>query len=302
MINSKLIKMVRIALFIFILLTGNISILFGQVTSPFSRDLRHLSIVDSGKVRISYAFNATDIKDYKTYDDLQLLEIGTRVSKYYSFFVSNSDSLVTDWKLKNPNAGSVPSRMGIRGKDIFWSEYYYSEYYKDLLQSIFTEYTRMPHAMEKIKYYYAEEIHSFNWDIQPDTLTVMTYLCQKASCHFRGREYIAWFAPDIPINNGPWKFGGLPGLILKISDTGNKYDFECVKIEQPEQKFPVKKYSEYGSKYIKKDRTEILKIQKEIHEDYFKIAGLRSGDFINGKFVFNNKPRPKIKYEPIELE
>lgn len=77
--------MVRIVLFAFVLLTENISMLFGQVTSPFARDLRHLSIIDSGKVRISYAFNATDIKDYKTYDDLQLLEVGTTVSKYYSF-------------------------------------------------------------------------------------------------------------------------------------------------------------------------------------------------------------------------
>lgn len=294
--------MVRIILFIFVLLTENISVLFGQVTPPSSRDLRHLTVVDSGKVRISYAFNATDVKNYKTYDDLQLLEIGTKVSKYYSFFVSNSDSLVTDWRLKNSNTGGIPSRLGIKGKDLLWSEYYYSEYYKDLIQNTFTEYNRMPYAMEKLKYYYVEKIPSFQWNILPDTLTIMTYLCQKANCHFRGREYIAWFTPDIPINSGPWKFGGLPGLILKISDAANKYNFECIKIEQPKQKFPIKKHLEYEGKYKEKTRAEVQKIQKEIHEDYSKLAGLRSGDFVNGKFVFNNKPRPKITYEPIELE
>jgi GLPGLI family protein len=253
-----------------------------------------MSVIDSGKIRISYAFNATDIKDYKTYDDLQLLEIGATVSKYYSFFISNSDSLVTDRIIKNPNSRAVPYSMGIRGKDSFWSEYYYSEYYKDFTANTVTEYARMPKALEKANAYYEEKIPALNWEIYADTFTVITYLCQKATCHFRGRDYVAWFTLDIPINNGPWKFGGLPGLILKISDTGKRCDFECIGIEQAEQKFPIKKYPEYETKYEKKDRKKILNFQKEIHEDYYKVAGLVP--------VWGGKPYQKRKYEPIELE
>ena len=54
----------------------------------------------------------------------------------------------------------------------------------------------------------------------------MGYKCQEAVGKFRGRNYKAYFLKDIPISNGPFKFDGLPGLILKVvSDDG------CVKIE-----------------------------------------------------------------------
>jgi GLPGLI family protein len=274
--------------------------LHSQVHISSPRDVSNLSIVDSGSMRVLYALNAIDLKDHTTYDDLQILEIGEKISKYYSFFIFNSDSLVTDFGLKKPNSGSIPNRMGVRGKDVWWSEYYYSEYFKNLEKHTFTEYTRMPYALEKMKLYCVENIPQFNWSIHPDTLSIMTYLCQKATCHFRGRDYIAWFALDIPISNGPWKFGGLPGLILKVYDENGIYQFECIKIENHKRKYPIKTYN-YGN-YKEIEKKKLLKFQKEIHENYHKVAGLTTGDFINGKFVPNNKSRPKIKYEPLELE
>lgn len=54
----------------------------------------------------------------------------------------------------------------------------------------------------------------------------------KATCTFRGREYTAWFCVDIPISNGPWKFGGLPGLILKVYDKDHLFVFESIEIEK----------------------------------------------------------------------
>lgn len=65
-------------------------------------------------------------------------------------------------------------------------------------------------------------------------------------CYFRGRSYVAWFTMDIPIENGPWKFAGLPGLILKVYDDKKLYDFECVKIEKNKISFPIKKVFLYG--------------------------------------------------------
>ena len=51
------------------------------------------------------------------------------------------------------------------------------------------------------------------------------YKCKKATTNFRGRDYIAWFSEDIPINDGPFKFNGLPGLIVEIYDTEAKYSW-----------------------------------------------------------------------------
>ena len=49
---------------------------------------------------------------------------------------------------------------------------------------------------------------------------------------FRGRTWIAWFASEIPISDGPWKFNGLPGLIMEVYDAKKHFHFSLVGIEQ----------------------------------------------------------------------
>lgn len=47
------------------------------------------------------------------------------------------------------------------------------------------------------------------------------YNCYKAKGIFRGREYVAYFTDELPIPFGPFKFKGLPGLILDIKSVEN---------------------------------------------------------------------------------
>jgi len=65
------------------------------------------------------------------------------------------------------------------------------------------------------------------WQILPDTATMLNYLCNKATCRFKGRDYTAWFTPQIPRSEGPWKLCGLPGLILYAEDSQRHFVFEC---------------------------------------------------------------------------
>ena len=48
---------------------------------------------------------------------------------------------------------------------------------------------------------------------------------------FRGREWTVFYTEDIPLMDGPWKFHGLPGLIMKASDENGHYTFECIGIK-----------------------------------------------------------------------
>ena len=80
-----------------------------------------------------------------------------------------------------------------------------------------------------------EPVPSFNWAIVAETKTLGSYRVQKATTSFRGRRYEAWFAPDLPIALGPWKFGGLPGLILEVYDTDKKFVYEASSIDLPAQ-------------------------------------------------------------------
>ncbi|PIX06036.1 MAG: hypothetical protein COZ76_11000 [Flavobacteriales bacterium CG_4_8_14_3_um_filter_35_10] len=60
---------------------------------------------------------------------------------------------------------------------------------------------------------------NFNWKLlNSEESIIQGVACKKAFVNFRGREYVAWYASSIPLNIGPWKFFGLPGLILQVTD------------------------------------------------------------------------------------
>ncbi|MDR2127053.1 MAG: hypothetical protein LBP63_09520 [Prevotellaceae bacterium] len=127
-------------------------------------NVHNMTVIDSGNIRIWYAFNATDINKQETYDDLQRLEIGSRISKYYSYFLFNNDSLITVWTKEHPKAQGVPNQLGTKGKKETWDEYIFSEYFKDYTKKIFTQYTRMPHGVLK-PCQYSETIPVQTWNI-----------------------------------------------------------------------------------------------------------------------------------------
>lgn len=76
-----------------------------------------------------------------------------------------------------------------------------------------------------------EKTNLFNWEIQPKSDTiVMNFKCQRAVAKFRGRTYEAYFTNQIATYGGPWKFDGLPGLILSVRSLDNYFVIKPVKI------------------------------------------------------------------------
>ena len=66
----------------------------------------------------------------------------------------------------------------------------------------------------------------FNWKISNDKQKIGEYEAQKATTEFGGRKWTAWFTESIPFPDGPYKFSGLPGLIVKIEDAEKNYSWE----------------------------------------------------------------------------
>lgn len=79
-------------------------------------------------------------------------------------------------------------------------------------------------------YYYEEQQRDLDWQIKEDTLMIDDILCQRADLIFGGRHWIAWFAPEIPISDGPYKFCGLSGLIVSIYDAQEYWRFDMVSL------------------------------------------------------------------------
>jgi len=75
-----------------------------------------------------------------------------------------------------------------------------------------------------------DENYNIQWVITENTKTILGYNCQEAIGDFRGRKYKAYFLKDIPFQNGPHKFDGLPGLILAVESLDNAVKIEAQKI------------------------------------------------------------------------
>lgn len=75
-----------------------------------------------------------------------------------------------------------------------------------------------------------DKLSPIDWKLIQGTKKVGAFVCQGATCTFKGRQYTAWFTPKIPIQAGPNKFWGLPGMILSIESSDKLYSWEFVSI------------------------------------------------------------------------
>ena len=118
------------------------------------------------------------------------------------------------------------------------------------------------------------EVH-YRHTMQRDTVR------RLATSDFRGRRWTAWFATDIPVSDGPWKLGGLPGLILEAYDKGHQYTFTAVGLERVAEEPIV--FTPCGGKngYRTVDRRAFLKAEMFdlTHGGALGASGLKSTDY-----------------------
>lgn len=87
--------------------------------------------------------------------------------------------------------------------------------YKDIeSNSLLFEFLDLDHR----SHYYADTLYPMTWVITDDKKNINGVRCIKAVTEFKGREYIAWYDSSVRVSNGPWKLGGLPGLIMEAYD------------------------------------------------------------------------------------
>lgn len=101
----------------------------------------------------------------------------------------------------------------------------------------------------------------FNWKVDSEKTKIGVYAVQKATTDFGGRQWTAWFTMDVPFQDGPYKFHGLPGLIVKIEDSKKEYSWELKGNEDiakwEELSYTQKMQSRFGMS------TSVVEITKE---------------------------------------
>ena len=226
-------------------------------------------------------------------------------TKYY-FKINNGGSPIildsallhneTDYKSTFINFGfnSIPKEKKTRKNDINGDLLVNIERYdnnngqKPEYQKFFLKDSLLSHESvygEKKYHVIAEKLPNLKWEILDDTLIILGYKTQKAKLNFRGRDYLAWFSSEIKISDGPYKFHGLPGLILKIQSTDGKYTFEAYSLKlniSQEIKSITNLKDKYPNKKIISIREKISLIDKNTErERKFRLSNNPNATEIN---------------------
>lgn len=154
---------------------------------------------------------------------------------------------------------------------------YHSRLYvtKDYAKSVSTTYDQA--GLGELGYY-DEPFSEIDWHIVEDsTKTVLGYECVMATADYHGRKWTAWFSPEIPVQDGPWKFCGLPGLILEAAEENGHHRFTADGIEQSSQSI----YPIYNKDYEKMGRLDMLRNLRNFRDNNNSIIKASTGGMLD---------------------
>lgn len=138
--------------------------------------------------------------------------------------------------------------------------------------------------------FYSEPRGGMEWEIGDSTKNILGYECVIATSEFRGRRWTVWFTPDIPIDNGPWKLCGLPGLILEASESSGQHSFIADGIELSKAEIrPIY----LPKQYRRMSRKDLLQARR---------AYLLNGDVMTRQLIQDTPSGSKIEMEPLKTD
>jgi GLPGLI family protein len=142
----------------------------------------------------------------------------------------------------------------------------YKTNFMQFVQKDYTQKTTNLHENMRIIFFTYPLPKPLTWEITADQETLNGYACTKATTTYAGRNYIAWFTSEIPIADGPYIFGGLPGLIVKIYDTKNHYVFSLEQFSKYEGE--ITEAPTYRAKQpIASDQAKVMAMREELKKD-----------------------------------
>lgn len=197
----------------------------------FSMSLEKAATVDTAVYKATYSLNYTCHPDVgNRFDDIRIVLIGRHTVKDFSDVICHYDSLMTaDMRrgadtYSNPKGSPWPYEILLSTKEKTADMKY-----------------RLPSGLGVL--HYTDSVPEFDWYFAADsTCNILGYECQLAQCDFAGRHYSAWFTAELPLPYGPYKFGGLPGLIVRLQDDEGQFVWTLTGFERSRDRIVVYDY------------------------------------------------------------
>ncbi len=195
---------------------------------------------------LTYSLDSTDLDNKKSED--MVLFLGNDISSYSS------------------RAKLIGNTVVIKGNSAHTSKTSITDFQYVIIKNFKQDFLAYTLQIVDDFFYYKQKIDLFEWKLHQETKVIKDYNAQKATMTYSGRDYIAWFTLDIPISDGPFKFNGLPGLILEITDSENHYVFKLKSFEKLEPKVPFKTNFKH---YIITTKEELKEVYNRYRRDPF---------------------------------
>lgn len=243
-------------------------------------------IVDTLKYEIIYKYNYQINKEdtLNLQSESMVLKIGKNNSEFHSY----NRTLIKEKLREMSISGNVDMRNVPKAKIL----------YRVIKNNINKEMLFF-NSFGTIKLYYSIPMNQISWTLINEEKEILGYKCKKATTTFSGREYIAWYSIDLTLSDGPYKFQGLPGLILSISDIKNHHSFEVTGIKKIKEIYNL----DYD-KHVKVSKNEYLHTVNKIKEKPSLMAQTDLMQFpteMLERLDINGKEKFKYENNPIEL-
>jgi len=225
--------------------------------------------------------DSTNLKNVEK--EIMVLNISNDKSEFYSFERYKLDSTLNADSKKGVFS-TLPSKKMNRDR---------------VVRNINAQKIEFITPLEPYRYLVSQNI-DLKWNILAEFNTILGYDVQKASTEFGGRKWIAWFAKEIPIQGGPYKFFGLPGLILKIEDVHKSHIFELKGIKATKGDFNYPYVNNY--KDVKIDYPKYVKIYKNFRKNPMAGSVGAFPDQTDAKGVFHSGSEIFHEFEKAVLE
>lgn len=230
-------------------------------------------ILDHATLECQYDYTYTkDTTKNVMSDDRLVLLVGESMSKCYSYYSMRIDSIFAspqkDELLRNAINYAFKTNTDYPHKRM--KAYVYKNYPEGKMT--------VTDGLTNQDYIYEDETSGMEWTIGDSTKNVLGYQTQNATCTFRGHKWTAWFSPDVPVMDGPWKLHGLPGLIMEAYDTNSRHHFKLVGIRHVSEQPIVFSKTYVGTcKFEKTNRKDFAKMQRKYAEDISGMIQLETG-------------------------
>jgi len=241
---------------------------------------------------VNFVEDTMDVSNIKS--DLMVLWSNNEYSVFQSIYAYKRDSAKNNIRKEADRTGQADLGASLALINQFQKPKFTYQIRKDFKKMELATYDKV----SKDNLVSKDKLNKIEWELTDDSKYIHGMECTKAITSYGDRRFVAWYTEDIPIQDGPYVFNGLPGLIMEIADDQDHYVFKMVGIEYQEMDM----MENIPENNIVVSRKQFFKTKKDFESNIVQRMAERGITLVNAEDAKNVQDRYNKKNNPLELD